>query len=180
MLLLAQSGQRGAALAQYEACQRALETELGVAPSAETVTLYEQIAAGEFARPSLPVLPSGAGKRPALRTSSSTPRHNLPAQGTPFIGREMQLVKVREILLRPEVRLLTLTGAGGTGKTRLALQIASGLLDDFADGVYFVALASLQSVEAIVPTIAQAIGFSGIVSYRRLAGRDRFTLLSKR
>src|SRR3954471_14595105 len=77
---------------------------------------------------------------PPLRTLDSRP-NNLPAQATPLVGREQEIAAARARLLRPEVRLLTLTGPGGTGKTRLGLQVAAELLDEFDDGVYFVPLA---------------------------------------
>jgi non-specific serine/threonine protein kinase len=84
--------------------------------------------------------------------------NNLPAQATPFIGRAVQLAAVRKELIRPEVRLLTLTGPGGTGKTRLGLQVAADLLDHFQDGVFFVALASVSDPTLVMPTIAQTLG----------------------
>jgi non-specific serine/threonine protein kinase len=84
--------------------------------------------------------------------------NNLPAQATPFIGRAVQLAAVRRELIRPEVRLLTLTGPGGTGKTRLGLQVAADLLDHFEDGVFFVALASVSDPTLVMPTIAQTLG----------------------
>ena len=80
---------------------------------------------------------------PPLRTLTAIP-NNLPLQATAFIGREQQLQAVRTSLLRTDTRLLTLTGPGGTGKTRLALQVAADLLDSFPDGVFFVALASVD------------------------------------
>src|ERR1700688_3051549 len=85
-------------------------------------------------------------------------RSNLPAQLTSFIGREQEVAQACARLLRPDVRLLTLTGPGGVGKTRLALQIATDLLDDFADGIYFVSLAPISDPELLVPTIAQTLG----------------------
>ena len=86
--------------------------------------------------------------------------NNLPAQTTPFIGRAMQLAAVRQELVRSEngTRLLTLTGPGGTGKTRLSLEVAAGLLDDFQDGVFVVALAPVSDPALVMPTIAQALG----------------------
>jgi hypothetical protein len=70
--------------------------------------------------------------------------HNLPVQPTPLIGRKQIGATVGELLRRAEVRLLTLTGPGGTGKTRLGLQVAADLLEDFDNGVYFVPLAAIR------------------------------------
>src|SRR5436305_9013314 len=85
-------------------------------------------------------------------------RHNLPAQLTPLIGRKQEVTIVDTLLRHPEVRLLTLTGPGGVGKTRLGLEVAAELLDDYPDGVCFVPLASISDPDLVVPTIAQALG----------------------
>src|SRR5437899_1351726 len=85
-------------------------------------------------------------------------RHNLPAQLTPLIGREQEVTAVDTLLRHPEVRLLTLMGPGGVGKTRLGLEIAAELLDDYPDGVCFVPLATISDPELVVPTIAQVLG----------------------
>src|SRR5712691_10146117 len=77
--------------------------------------------------------------------------NNLPAQLTPLIGREREVAAACTLLRRADVRLLTLTGTGGIGKTRLALQIASELLDDFVDGITFVQLASIREPEHVLP-----------------------------
>src|SRR6267154_2956284 len=84
--------------------------------------------------------------------------HNVPAQLTPLIGREKELRAVITLLRQPGVRLVTLTGTGGVGKTRLGLQVATDMLDDFADGVYFVPLAPISDPDLVVPTIAQTLG----------------------
>ena len=93
---------------------------------------------------------------PRLRTLDTHP-NNLPVQLTPFIGREQELTAVQQLLRREEVRLLTLTGAGGAGKTRLGLQVAAELSDRFADGVFFVNLAPMNDPALVVSTIAQTL-----------------------
>jgi predicted ATPase/DNA-binding SARP family transcriptional activator len=85
---------------------------------------------------------------------------NLPILLTPFVGREAVLAEIADRLQDPDCRLLTLVGPGGCGKTRLAMKAATAQLDSYPHGVYFVSLAPLQSVEAIVPTVAEALGFS--------------------
>ena len=85
-------------------------------------------------------------------------RPNLPAQLTPLIGRKQEVASVRTLLQHPEVRLVTLTGPGGVGKTRLGLEVAADLLDDFPDGVCFVPLAPISDPDLVVPALAQALG----------------------
>ena len=95
------------------------------------------------------IAPSMLTVFPPLKTLDL--RHSsLPAQPTPFIGREKERMLVRVLLRRADVRLLTLCGPGGTGKTRLALQVAAELLDDFPDGVVVVALASISDSALVV------------------------------
>ncbi len=87
-------------------------------------------------------------------------RTNLPTALTPLIGRENELEAARDILLHPKTRLLTFTGTAGIGKTRLALQVASSLLDRFEDGTYFVDLAPVMDPEAVLPTVAHMLGLA--------------------
>jgi predicted ATPase/Tfp pilus assembly protein PilF len=86
------------------------------------------------------------------------PRHYLPAQVTSFIGRDEVMEVIGDILEREDVRLLTLTGPGGTGKTRLALQVAMERIDNYEDGVYFVELAEASEGDLVVSKIAQTLG----------------------
>ena len=83
--------------------------------------------------------------------------NNLPVQFTPLIGREQEVAAVQNLLQREHVRLVTLTGPGGTGKTRLGLQVAAELCDPFIDGVYFVNLAPISDTAFVIPTIAQTL-----------------------
>jgi predicted ATPase len=101
-----------------------------------------------------PELPS---EFPPLRTLDSY-RNNLPLQPTPLIGRENEVADICQRLSSPEVRLLTLTGAGGTGKTRLGLQAAAELTEEFEDGVFFVSLAAIRDPQLVVSAIAGTLG----------------------
>jgi serine/threonine protein kinase/predicted ATPase/DNA-binding SARP family transcriptional activator len=101
-----------------------------------------------------------SGIAEAAARPSSTRTHNLPAQLTPFVGRETLLAEIADRLTDPACRLLSLVGPGGSGKTRLALEAAAAQLDNYPHGVFFVSLAPLESAEAIVSTIAKAVGFT--------------------
>ncbi|MDH4142459.1 MAG: adenylate/guanylate cyclase domain-containing protein, partial [Chloroflexota bacterium] len=90
-----------------------------------------------------------------IRSIDARP-NNLPTQLTTFIGRQHELAEAGALLRR--TRLLTLTGPGGTGKTRLSLQVAAAAADDFPDGVWFVALESVRDPALVLPTIARTIG----------------------
>ena len=135
MLTLARSGETTGALAQYAACRQVLAEGLAIEPMPETIALAERI-------------------RSARRRSR---RHNLPPQPTPFVGRERELADLHRMLSQPEVRLITITGPGGIGKTRLALQVAAGLSDVFLEGVYYISLSALTSQESLAPAILDAL-----------------------
>ncbi len=137
MILLAKSGQRSAALAQYDACRRLLAEELGVEPSAETQALYER-----------------------LKMAGASPAHNLPPPATPFVGREQELVHLADYFSLPACRLISLVGLGGVGKTRLALQAGMGNLALFQHGVFFVSLTAVDTPTRVVNHIADALNFS--------------------
>jgi predicted ATPase/class 3 adenylate cyclase len=107
---------------------------------------------------------------PALKSLDHHP-NNLPLQPTPFIGREKELETAQRILREPTCRVLTLTGPGGAGKTRLALQSAADLIEDFMDGVYFIDLSSIDSAGHVLPAIARTM------EIRESGGRPLLELL---
>lgn len=86
------------------------------------------------------------------------PHHNLPAQLTALIGREREIEAARKLVRQPTARLITMTGPPGTGKTRLSLAVAETLLDEFADGVWFVPLAAIADATLVTSTIAETLG----------------------
>ncbi|MHB8751769.1 MAG: ATP-binding protein, partial [Aggregatilineales bacterium] len=86
------------------------------------------------------------------------PTHNLPTQSSAFIGRTKELAAIGQVLADPQCRLLTLVGPGGSGKTRLAIQVVAQQADDFPQGVYFVPLAPLSVPDSIVPALAGTVG----------------------
>ncbi|HZW03780.1 MAG TPA: BTAD domain-containing putative transcriptional regulator, partial [Anaerolineaceae bacterium] len=156
--LLAASGQRSAALRQYEDLAALLRDELGAQPQAQTRALIEQVRSGALAA-------AGSGE-PARISSPPTrpapdrvPIRVLPAAMTPFIGRTQETREVSELLNDPNCGLLTLIGPGGVGKTRLAVHVAEHNLDHFADGVVFVPLAPRLTPEGILPTLSTLLQF---------------------
>jgi predicted ATPase/class 3 adenylate cyclase/Tfp pilus assembly protein PilF len=103
------------------------------------------------------VAPGLPSQFPPLRTLAGRP-NNLPVQPTPLVGREREVDEILERLRDEQARLLTLTGPGGTGKTRLALQVGADLLEGFDDGVFFVSLAAVTDPELVLSTIAKPLG----------------------
>jgi len=140
--------QRSLALRQYRQCKAILEAELGVEPEAETVALFEAIQ-----QHSTPPPPSPTTQRPQ-------PSFYIPQQDTPLIGRERECIEITRLLEDPACRLLTLTGPGGIGKTRVALQVAADIAGHYANGAFFVGLSSVTSTEFLLPAIADAVRFS--------------------
>lgn len=146
MSLLWRGGERSAALAQYERCRKALEAELGVEPEDETIALYERIRASA-------VDPSHATTGPM--NAGYTAR--VPVPPTKLVGRQRELEEIADLLAHRDCRLLTLTGPGGSGKTRLAIQSAAGQIREYDGNVCFVSLAPVRQPDGIVPAIAAAL-----------------------
>ncbi len=150
MRLYVEGGRRQEALAQFQELKLGLRREFEDEPDEVTRRLYREILTRD-AGVQEPARPPTAA---AVRSPAESP-NNLPRQLTSFIGRERELAEAAALLRNS--RLLTLTGAGGCGKTRLALELAGQRADDFADGVWPVELAALGEPELIGPAIAQAL-----------------------
>ncbi len=153
MQLYAHNGQQAAALRQFELCQRLLAEELGVEPDPTTTALYQQL---KSQRPLAP--PQAAHRFPDADTPAN--RHNLPPNPTSFVGRDEELGQLATLLDDAQVRLLTLVGLGGVGKTRLALQAAAQQLAHFPDGVWYVDLVPLQTVDEVFTAVATLLDFT--------------------
>jgi predicted ATPase/DNA-binding SARP family transcriptional activator len=173
--LHAASGDRSAALRQYERCLVVLERELGVGPLPETRAVYEAIRDGQH--PALgqrsTVLRAPARSTPGPEIAGAKlPSSEARAPGEPrlaliprppqsLFGRDAEIEALLGLLGRPDIRLLTLIGPGGSGKTRLALEVLHRAQPLFPDGVVFVSLAPLREPSLVLDAIAQACGIQG-------------------
>ena len=157
MRLLARCGKRSEALVRYEKLCSSMQKELGVEPSKETRALYRTIHSGKLAQASL------------FRSEPIVPVWNLPGSPTPFFGRVEELMVLETQLTDKNTQLVTLTGLGGSGKTRLALEMGLRLAEqdhqsladnaplNFPHGIIFIPLAALVSVEDLAPVLADAL-----------------------
>jgi len=121
----------------------------------------EQTAFRRFARGELRSAPAETEEKFPWHTRIKSPRMNLPATVTSFIGREREIAEVHADLSSPKIRLVSLVGPPGIGKTRLSIEAARAALQDFSEGVFFVALAPLEDPNLIASAIAQALGYVG-------------------
>jgi predicted ATPase/DNA-binding SARP family transcriptional activator len=166
MRLYAVDDQRRMALRQYERLRAALARELEVEPSEESRQLYREILQGRI-RPAPPSIAASAATSrgvgpgsPADQLESNRPlahrmvgrRHNLPVQLSSFVGREREMREIERLLVSS--RALTLTGPGGAGKTRLAIEAAASQISAYQDGVWLVELAALSEPALVVQSIA--------------------------
>ena len=195
---LASAGQQAEALAQYQRLRRRLQKELAVEPSRELQQLNQEIKQGLFhatvavAQTHTAPTSATANRAPALAQrslppvtpdtkSTATISHNLPASPNHFIGRQEEQHALQHLLVDPACRLVTLTGPGGIGKTRLALEVARQLLDfrfgvfdaeapnnpkskiqnpKFPDGLWLVGLAAVQTGEALTLALLRTLGLT--------------------
>lgn len=142
MRLLALNGQREQALRQYHSVREILSKDLEAEPSESTTQLYKDILSGCFS-----TVPPKAHSH-----------HNLPLHVTSFIGREKEIETLKRLILSGQTRLVTVTGAGGTGKTRLALRVAEELLESFPAGIWLVELAAVADPVLVPAVVASAVG----------------------
>jgi DNA-binding SARP family transcriptional activator len=150
MRLHALSGRPGQAFSQYERLREILSKQLGTEPGTATRSLHKDIDSGRFPTPRA---------QPADPSREAVPdptKHNLPAQRTSFVGREREMTEVKRELAM--TRLLTLTGVGGSGKTRLALEVARDLVGIYPDGVWLAELAGLSEGDLVPQAVAGALG----------------------
>jgi predicted ATPase/DNA-binding SARP family transcriptional activator len=151
MLALYRCGRQTEALEVYAAAHARLRDELGLNPGAELRELQQRILHQDARLNAMPSIPSGPSSPAAL-----------PAAPNALLGRERELAELRDLLLGQDVRLLVLSGAGGSGKTRLALEAARDAGASFANGVVFVALAPLRDPGLVIGAIAQACGLHDV------------------
>jgi predicted ATPase/DNA-binding SARP family transcriptional activator len=148
MLALYRSGRQADALEAYQAARRLMSDELGIDPSRELVDLERAILQQDASL--------AAPDQPGAFVPARRPP--LPMPATALVGRRREVEEIAEILTGGEARVVTLTGVGGIGKTRLGLAVAREVEDRYAGGAWFVSLVATDDVTLVVPTIAQALG----------------------
>ncbi|MFA5551339.1 MAG: BTAD domain-containing putative transcriptional regulator [Trueperaceae bacterium] len=158
------AGQTTAALRAFRAFEHNLLSEMGLEPATDTLELAAQLAAqrgtSDLGTAAISVVPSRQGSQPVAATQPELPWVAARGAGTAFVGRRDETTAIAALLHEPDCRLLTLLAAGGTGKSRLAWEVANQQRAEFGGGCYFVELDSLTSESAVPATIAAALGIA--------------------
>ena len=194
MLILARLGERGAALAQFKVCKDILAAEFSVEPLAETTALYEKIRSGEIeeirdarhdeslappiSQPAINALPIfvNEGNLPQ-QVNRSAAHFQVPSPVTALLGREQDLERAMHLLRKPDVRLVTVMGPPGVGKTRFSLELAHAVREPLTSGVFFVALAQISRGEDMPQALCDVV----LPAYgaRRSGDVDALTMLKR-
>ncbi len=173
MILYALNSQQAAAICQFEECARILKEELDAQPETDTLKVCEAIRQNkiqELLNISKEVQAPLGDEQSLEKPSAARPGiiHNLPVHTTPFVARENELKETTRLLKEPFCRLLTLLGPGGSGKTRLAVQIARSITAEsdkrFKDGIWFVSLAPLTDPRSMAGAITEVLQISGVIN----------------
>jgi predicted ATPase/DNA-binding SARP family transcriptional activator len=160
MLALYRCGRQADALAAFQAARGRFVDELGIEPAQPLRELHEDVLkhSAELSPPATTILGPTVAEQPEPAAPGALRSRGVPMPPNPTIGREHDIVAIGERLRAGAGRLLTLTGPGGVGKTRLALEAARAVQADFADGAHFVALAALRKPEDVPAAIVKALG----------------------
>jgi predicted ATPase len=172
MLALYRAGRQADALAANQRLRSTLADQLGLDPSPQLSRLEHDILVQSPGIAWAGATPGGAAERPAVPAQVPAPRSNLPAPVASFVGRESELTELGKLVGRD--RLVTIVGAGGVGKTRLAIELAASRVDRHRDGVWFVDLAELTDPAGVPGAVATAIGV------RQISGQPVDQLLADR
>lgn len=157
MVALARSGQRSAALAHYQKCREILAQELGATPENETEELYRQILDDEFGVEPSRVQRAGLHPMAHRQAPLEAPLSNLPHPLTSLLGRSAEMAWLQHAFGEEKRRLVTLVGPGGSGKTHMALHAAHALQPYFPQGVYFISLVAVGSIQQLIGALADGL-----------------------
>jgi predicted ATPase len=178
MRALAMMGERSAALAHYDHCRQVLKEGLDVEPELLTERLFQQIKTGDIDDGRLHVgAPASAPRQNVFFCDGVRSAQNLPAQLTPIVGRDDEIAEIRRLLRHSSYRLLTLLGPGGIGKTRLALEVARGLMTEF-ESVCYVPLNQVSTQAGLTAAIARSLDMP-VSDMEELTVRQLFTCLAE-
>lgn len=154
--VLVLAGRRTEAMRRYQLFEQQLHADMDLAPDPGTIAIVDRIRARMPQNPGIER--SGERHRAELMGNTLSEHAGLPPELTRFVGREHEVATVTAMLQHDDTHLVTLTGAGGAGKTRLALQVAAQLTERFPGGVFFISLAAITDPELVLPTVARSLG----------------------